>query len=100
VDVHFLLFDEIEQEVEGTLEDGNLDFVGRGHFSVVSYKFSVISRKCSIKDIRYQQSDIRRRGKKRVCRGGGRVATEDAEKTRRTFQHRGCREHREEGLRR
>jgi hypothetical protein len=34
VDVHFLLFDEVEQEVEGTFVHGDGDFVGRGHGSL------------------------------------------------------------------
>jgi hypothetical protein len=44
VDVHFLLFDEVEQEVEGTFVHGDGDFVGRGHWSVISYKLSVLSK--------------------------------------------------------
>jgi hypothetical protein len=46
VNVHFLLFDEIEQEVERTFEDGDGDFVGRGHWelSVISSKLAVISK--------------------------------------------------------
>jgi hypothetical protein len=41
VNIHFLLFDEIEQEVERTFEDGDGDFIGRGHgqLSVISSKF-------------------------------------------------------------
>jgi hypothetical protein len=31
VDVHFLLFDEVEQEVEGTFEERDVDFVGTRH---------------------------------------------------------------------
>jgi hypothetical protein len=33
VDIHFLLFDEIEQEVEGAFIERNVDSVGRGHWS-------------------------------------------------------------------
>src|SRR5208337_1393669 len=36
VDVHFLLFDEIEQEVERTFIDGDVDAVGGGHGAVIS----------------------------------------------------------------
>jgi hypothetical protein len=44
VDVHFLLFDEVEQEVEGTFVHGDGDFVGRGHVGIVySQKFTVHS---------------------------------------------------------
>ena len=32
VDIHFLLLDEIEQEIERALEEGDVDFVGRGHW--------------------------------------------------------------------
>ena len=35
VNVHFLLFDEVEQEVERTFEEGDVDFVGRGHGGIV-----------------------------------------------------------------
>jgi hypothetical protein len=38
VDVHFLLFDEVEQEVERTFVHRDSDFVGRGHWSVISLK--------------------------------------------------------------
>jgi hypothetical protein len=44
VDVHFLLFDEVEQEVERTFVHGDGDFVGGGHWSVISYQFSVLSK--------------------------------------------------------
>src|SRR6202035_1625246 len=35
VDVHFLLFDEVEQEIEGTFVHRDGDFVGRGHVGIV-----------------------------------------------------------------
>ena len=43
VDVHFLLFDEVEQEVERTFVDGDVDAVGSGRFGVVSHQLSVNS---------------------------------------------------------
>ena len=45
VDVHFLLFDEVEQEVERPFVHGDGDFVGGGHWSVISHKLSVLSFK-------------------------------------------------------
>src|SRR5208337_4637820 len=51
VDAHFLLFDEVEQEVERTFVDGDVDAVGRGHLTVSSNQFSVISRKSSVENI-------------------------------------------------
>ena len=44
VNVHFLLFDEVEQEVERAFVHGDGDFVGRGHWSVISHKLSVLSK--------------------------------------------------------
>jgi hypothetical protein len=43
VDVHFLLFDEIEQKVERAFVDGDVDAIGGGRFGVVSHLLSVVS---------------------------------------------------------
>jgi hypothetical protein len=43
VDVHFLLFDEVEQEVEGTFEERDVDFVGRSHVGIVYSSRSTVN---------------------------------------------------------
>ena len=43
VDVHFLLFDEVEQEVEGAFEERDVDFVGRGHVGIVYSSQSTVN---------------------------------------------------------